>query len=94
MTRHRWVYIDGEAVSANETSPSDPVAPLVMPDIDGYQSMVDGSWISSRSRHREHLRQHNVIEIGNEKFPVRKIKPVDGLKKTLIAIANEKLRYK
>ena len=38
----------------------------VMLDIQPYKSMVDGSMITSRSKHREHLRQHNCIEIGNE----------------------------
>lgn len=39
---------------------------LVMPDIQPYQSMLDGSQIGSRSTHRNHLRQHNAIELGNE----------------------------
>ena len=38
----------------------------IMLDIQPYKSMVDGSMITSRSKHREHLRQHNCIEIGNE----------------------------
>ena len=40
----------------------------IMLDIQPYKSMVDGSMITSRSKHREHLRQHNCIEIGNEKM--------------------------
>ena len=38
----------------------------VMPDIKPYQSMVTGEMITSRSKHREHLKQHDCIEIGNE----------------------------
>lgn len=38
----------------------------VMPDIREYKSMLDGTIIKSRSQHRQHLRQHNAIEIGNE----------------------------
>lgn len=41
-------------------------APMVMPDIKPYQSMQTGEMIKSRSHHREHLRQHGLIEIGNE----------------------------
>ena len=41
--------------------------PQVMRDIDGYVSMVDGSWIGSRSQHREHLKRHGMRELGNEK---------------------------
>ena len=39
---------------------------LVTPDIAPYQSMIDGSLITSRSAHREHLKKHNATEIGNE----------------------------
>jgi hypothetical protein len=41
-------------------------APMVMSDIEGYVSQVDGTWIKSRSHHREHLRQHRMIELGND----------------------------
>ena len=50
--RKRWIYVDGEAIEVGDYEPT----PLhhVMPDIQPYQSMVDGSMITSRSRHREH----------------------------------------
>lgn len=38
----------------------------VLPDIAPYRSMIDGSVVGSRSRHREHLRAHGCIEVGNE----------------------------
>ncbi len=41
-------------------------APMVIPDIQGYKSMQTGEWIGSRSQHREHLKQHRLVEIGNE----------------------------
>ena len=41
-------------------------APMVMSDIEGYVSQVDGSWIKSRSHHRSHLKQHKMIELGND----------------------------
>ena len=37
-----------------------------MKDIQPYRSMADGSIITSRSKHREHLKAHNCIEVGNE----------------------------
>jgi hypothetical protein len=46
-----------------------------MPDIQPYQSMIDGSMITSRSRHREHLQAHGCIEVGNEKMET-KVAPV------------------
>ena len=47
-------------------------APQVIKDIDPYVSMIDGSLITSRSQHREHLRAHGCIEVGNEKMEPRK----------------------
>ena len=41
-------------------------APTVMPDITGHISMADGTWVSSRSKHRENLKRNNCIEIGND----------------------------
>src|SRR5215203_1258072 len=60
------------------------VAPLVAADIAPHRSMCDGSWITSRSQHRAHLKQHGVIEVGNEKIPERKatIGNAPGLKET------------
>lgn len=40
----------------------------VMADIQPYKSMIDGSMIGSRSVHRDHLRAHGCIEVGNEKM--------------------------
>ena len=41
-------------------------APMVISDIEGYVSQVDGTWIKSRSHHRSHLKQHRMIELGND----------------------------
>lgn len=61
-----------------------PVAPMVMGDIAPYRSMIDGREITSRSRHREHLREHGCIEVGNEKMPPRRPEPPKGLKDEVI----------
>lgn len=50
---------------------SDLPTPMLMRDIGEYTSVLDGSRISSRSQHRDHMRQHGVVEVGNEKFPAR-----------------------
>lgn len=70
------------------------VAPMVSDDIQPYKSMCDGTWITSRSQHRAHLKQHKVIEVGNEKIqqPKKQIAPPPGLKDTLIRVANDKLK--
>lgn len=47
-------------------APSDVNAPMVLNDIAGYKSMVTGEWIGSRSTHRDHLKQHRLVEIGTD----------------------------
>jgi len=42
--------------------------PMIMRDISGYASPIDGAQITSRSEHRDHLRRHEVIEVGNERI--------------------------
>lgn len=71
-----------------------PCPAMVTNDIQPYRSMVTGEIISSRSRHREHLKDHNCVEVGNE-TKYLKPKPLTsppGLKETIIQVANEKLR--
>lgn len=41
-------------------------APMVMSDMQPYKSMIDGRMITSRSQHRDHLKAHGCIEVGNE----------------------------
>ena len=43
-----------------------PDSHMVINDIAPYKSMVDGSMIMSRSKHKSHLKQHGMVEIGNE----------------------------
>lgn len=64
----------------------------VMPDIQPYRSMIDGTIINSRSRHREHLRAHGVVEVGNDSSLRAKPKPLQsppGLKDAIIRAVNE-----
>ena len=58
-------FVNGKCVFSREPAQTNS-APAVMGDIQPYQSMADGTWITSRSQHRAHLRQHGLIEIGNE----------------------------
>lgn len=70
---------------------------MVMSDIDGYVSQVDGSWIKSRSDHRSHLKQHRMIELGND-VPMRhkeadmSTKSKEARKRHLAEQVYEKLR--
>lgn len=64
VQRGSWVYKNGELVPKEEYVPESGV--MVIPDIQPYKSMVTGEMITSRSHHRDHLKRHNKIEIGNE----------------------------
>lgn len=69
------------------------VAPMVTTDIQPYRSMITGEMITSRSQHRAHLKEHNCIEVGNEKIdPPKQVTPPPGLKETLIDVVNQKLK--
>ena len=72
-------------------------APMVQSDIEGYISQVDGSWIDSRSKHRAHLKQHRMIELGNDvpmKHPEIKLsrKSQEERKRQIAEMANARLR--
>ena len=94
--------IGKEAAEASwEEKQKQPVrmANMVQSDIDGYISQVDGSWISSRSQHRNHLKQHKMIELGND--PITQHKPVEidrksqeARKRAIAEATYAKLRYK
>jgi hypothetical protein len=73
------------------------VAPAIMPDIEGHISMADGTWVSSRSKHRENLKRNNCIEIGNDvsfeqKKPEFSRKENEARKREIAEITYAKLR--
>jgi hypothetical protein len=72
---------------------------MVMSDIDGYISQVDGSWIKSRSHHRSHLKQHGMIELGNDvpmqhKQADMSTKSKEARKRDIAEQVYQKLSYK
>lgn len=74
-------------------------APMVASDIGGYVSQIDGSYIESRSKHREHLKRHGMVELGNDVPKQQKVveisrKSQEQRKRTIAEIAYSKLRYK
>jgi len=73
------------------------IAPAIMPDIEGHISMADGTWVSSRSKHRENLKRNNCIEIGNDvsfeqKKPEFSRKEHEARKREIAEITYAKLR--
>ena len=55
-------------------------APFVHEDIKPYRSQVTGEMISSRVRHRNHLKEHGCTEVGNESLAPRDIAPTKAEK--------------
>ena len=73
-------------------------APMVQSDIQGYISQVDGSWIESRSKHRAHLKQHGMVELGNDVPTKQKSQEVskqsqEARKRMIAEQTYAKLRY-
>lgn len=97
MTR-RFVQRDGVLYEVGKDYIPEPRSGhYVMGDIQPYRSMVDGSLISSRSHHREHLRQHGCVEVGNDSSLKRTERPAvqspGNLKEQIAANVYSKLRY-
>ena len=89
MTRRRWIQDrdTGELMEVStEYQPSESAGPFIQGDIQPYRSMVDGQMITSRSQHRSMLRQHGLIEVGNETkyLKSRQPAPPPGLKDAII----------
>ena len=77
-----------EVGSANERLDAN-ASHSIIPDFDspsykeldgGYRHTITGEWVTSRARHKQLLREHNCVEVGNERHHF-KGKPVDSPKK-------------
>lgn len=76
MTRGRWIFDrqTGQLIPAAEfyarkyegVQTSDLPAPMIVKDTEPYRSVIDGSLIGGRRQHREHLKAHGCVEVGNE----------------------------
>ena len=62
-----YIMVDGKLVEKVKSIP--PKFHHVMSDIKDYRVVGPeyGKVITSRSRHREYLKKHNLIEVGNER---------------------------
>lgn len=74
MTRKTWVQdpVTLKLIPKDEYQPRHEAGFFVIGDIQPYKSMITGEMIQGRRQHREHLRQHGCIEVGNEKLTPRK----------------------
>ncbi len=63
----KYVWRDGHWRELDLDAPRPkPIAPMIMRDVEPYRSVITREVIGGRRQHREHLREHNCIEIGNE----------------------------
>lgn len=66
-------YQDGVLINGGDGGLSNKITgPQIIRDIDPYKSMVTGEMITSRTRHRDHLKRHNVTEVGNDTSHMKK----------------------
>lgn len=49
--------------------------PNIRADVAPYRSMATGEMVTGRLQHREHLKRHDLVEVGNEH---RRPKPQEG----------------
>ena len=73
----KWTPI---AVKASREPKRQSRAFYIIPDISPYRSVITGEVIGGRVRHRDHLREHGVIEVGNEKPKRRKPETVSDVR--------------
>ena len=83
---------NGHLVQVDEKWTAEPRSEYhIMPDIQPYRSMIDGREVTSRSKHREHLRANGCFEVGNDSSLKATPKPLQsppGLKEKIIRAVN------
>lgn len=66
--RKTYVF-DGEKMVEKPRQHNNRKGPHIIPDIEPYQAVGPefGKVISSRSKHREYLKTHGLVEVGDQK---------------------------
>ena len=69
MSRKTYVYDKASGLMVEKTMIERPAGIRILPDINEYQVVGPeyGKVITSRSKHREYLKRHNLMEIGDQK---------------------------
>jgi|GEM_PF-5025255 len=93
MTKQEWLEMwrlsgeEGERAWEEKQRMAERVgvAPMIAPDIQPYRATVTGELIGSRSAHREYLKRHDLVEVGNEKPTPRPLPDVkEGRREAII----------
>jgi hypothetical protein len=80
IPKDEWLRKQAKGVKVSSLA-----APMVMRDIEPFQNIaVDGKEVSSRSHKREMMKEHGLVEVGNEApRPRRVLKPRSSVKQSL-----------
>ena len=81
-----WKWVEDEPVKFAVPKPVRRGLQIIK-DIDPYKSVITGEVIGGRVQHREHLRIHDVIEVGNERPKPRQAVPMPSAKDDVQAAA-------
>lgn len=78
MARSSWVWdrekhelVPKEEFYARHYGDS-ATGPQIIRDVEPYLSVIDKSVIGGRRQHRDHLKAHGCIEVGNEYKPAQR----------------------
>lgn len=89
MARESWVYRDGKLIPKH-LAPPHPLrgGMQIIRDIEPYKNMaVDGGVIGGRRQHRDMLRAHRLVEVGDQAPRTPMARPADkvdmGLAQTI-----------
>lgn len=67
-------------------------APMVMADCAPFKSIVDGSVINSNAGRRDHMKRHNLIELGNEPIVKQEYRGDHNVRKELTQAVQQVMR--
>lgn len=85
MTRETYVYRDGQLIPKHMAPPRLMTGGLqVIQDIEPYRAIgVDNRIVGGRRQHRDMLRDHGLIEVGNEAPTQNRQAPPDRVDRAL-----------
>ena len=92
--RYRQIQIDGKWELVPIGDDYTAKVHTVLGEIQPYRSMITGEMIEGRKQHRDHLRAHGCVEVGND-APTSNAAPKQdtSLKQIIARQVYSKLRY-
>ena len=86
MSRSFWDAANRRWVAEEVWKPATPYppGPIIMPDIKAYRSPIDRTIVSSRPQHKDHLKKHRVVEMGDSPIKQRTPTELPPLRETLM----------